>query len=92
MLRLYLKIDGLVDLLYPFSTREWKFDNSNTRQLWSSLNQEDREKFHFSLESFDWTNYLNNYYLGIRKYILHEDLSNVDKALSKHRKYDFIYL
>jgi len=79
-----------MDLLYEFTTRQWKFDNSNIRELWSLLSQDDRNVFWYSLEEFDWTSYLKIYFYGIRKHVLHEELSNVAEATEKNRKYDIL--
>jgi len=86
MLRMYAKTESMIDLLYNFSTKQWKFENKNSRELWSSLSKDDREMFRFSLEEFDWKPYIKSYYYGIRKHVLHEDLSNVEKATSKNRQ------
>jgi len=87
---MYAKTESMIDLLYEFSTRQWTFDNSNTRELWSSLSKDDRETFMFGLKEFDWKSYIKTYYYGIRKHILHEDLSNVEKASSKNQMYDIV--
>lgn len=87
MLKMYSKTEGMIDLLYEFSMRQWVFDNRNTRELWLSLSEFDRNEFRFSLKSFNWKSYIETYYHGIRKHILNEDISNVDKALSKNYKY-----
>lgn len=86
MLKMYVKTENMMDLLYEFTTRQWTFDNSNTRELWASLNQEDRSTFWYSLEDFDWKTYIKSYYYGIREHILHEDSSSIGKALTKHQK------
>jgi len=77
----------MADMFKVFTTSEWKFDNSNTRKLWELLDQEDRKTFWFGFEKFDWKSYTQTMVYGIRKNILHEDLSNISKALSKNRKY-----
>lgn len=87
MLKMYAKTENMVDLLYDFSTRQWKFDNKNTRQLWLSLSKDDRNMFQFSLKSFDWKSYIQSYYYGIRTHILHEDISNIENAISKNKRY-----
>ncbi|XP_029346252.1 fatty acyl-CoA reductase wat-like [Acyrthosiphon pisum] len=92
MLKIYKKIENMTDLLKDFTTCEWKFDNSNTRELWSSLSQEDRKTFWFSFEEFDWKSYIQCTVYGIRKHILHEDLSNTTRALSKNRKLFWLHL
>lgn len=83
-------MEYMTDLLHKFTSREWKFDNNNTRELWSSLSHEDRMTFMFSFEGFDWKLYMKIYYSGLRKYILGEDQSNIEEALAKNRRYDFI--
>jgi alcohol-forming fatty acyl-CoA reductase len=84
---MYAKTEKLTDTLSVFTTNEWKFDNSNTRKLWTLLSQEDRKTFHFNFEGIDWRLYIRLIVYGVRKHILHEDLNNITKALSKHRKY-----
>ncbi|KAL4090330.1 hypothetical protein QTP88_025189 [Uroleucon formosanum] len=86
MLKMYAKTENMIDLLYDFSTRQWMFDNTNSRKLWLSLSQHDQEKFRFSLQEFDWKPYIKKYYYGIRRHVLHEDLSNLKKATSKNRQ------
>lgn len=86
MLKMYTKTEHIMDLLYGFTTRQWTFDNSNIRELWSSLSQEDRNTFWYSLDKFDWKPYIKSYYYGIRKHILHEDLNNTRRALTKNKK------
>ncbi|KAE9538171.1 hypothetical protein AGLY_006143 [Aphis glycines] len=86
MLKMYSKTENTLDMLNEFLTREWFFDNENTKNLWLSLSKEDRNIFWFSLEKFDWKDYLKIYYFGVRKHILHEDLSNTKKAVSKNQK------
>lgn len=89
MLKMYRKAESTLDLLYTFTTKEWIFDNTNTKELWSLMSPEDRETFRYSLEEFDWQAYLKDFYHGVRKHILKEDLSNLKMAKSKNRKYDF---
>lgn len=87
---MYAKTECMIDLLYVFTTRQWNFDNSNTRELWSLLSQDDRNTFWYSLEEFDWASYIKVYFYGIRKHVLREELGNVDTATVKNRKYDIL--
>uniref|UniRef100_A0A2S2P2M9 Fatty acyl-CoA reductase n=1 Tax=Schizaphis graminum TaxID=13262 RepID=A0A2S2P2M9_SCHGA len=86
MLKMYAKTEKITDTLRVFTANEWKFDNSNTRKLWTSLSQDDRKMYCFNFEGFDWRLYTRNIVYGVRKHILHEDFNNISKALSKHRK------
>lgn len=78
----------MTDLLYKFTSKEWKFDNNNTRELWSSLSHDDRMTFWFSFEGFDWILFIKTYSSGVRKFILGEDQRNIEEALAKNRRYD----
>uniref|UniRef100_A0A2S2RAC3 Fatty acyl-CoA reductase n=1 Tax=Sipha flava TaxID=143950 RepID=A0A2S2RAC3_9HEMI len=86
MLKMYEKLELSIDMVKVFTMREWKFDNINTRKMWSSLRPEDRKTFYYSFEGFDWNSYMNIYFHGIRKHILKEDLNNIETALAKHKK------
>lgn len=86
MLKMYAKTEHMMDMLSTFSTRQWKFDSSNTKKLWSSLSEEDRQTFWYDLEEFKWSPYIKSFYYGIRKHILHEDVNNMKEALAKNRK------
>lgn len=79
-------MENMTNLLKIFMTCEWKFDNSNTRELWSRLGEEDRKIFRFSMDNFDWSCYLKRYLRGIKIHILHEDPDNMKEALVKNRK------
>lgn len=92
MLKMYAKTEVMLDLLQMFTTSQWKFHNNNTIELLSSLNTEDRKQFEFSLKKFDWEQYTKSYYYGLRKHILHEDLSNMVKAKSRSRKYVYLII
>ncbi|XP_001948211.2 fatty acyl-CoA reductase wat [Acyrthosiphon pisum] len=86
MLKMYAKTEFMTGLLHVFTTNQWKFDNSNTVKLLSSLSIEDRNQFEFGMVNFDWKSYTKSYYYGIRKHILQEEITNLDKAISKNWK------
>ncbi|VVC34012.1 Male sterility, NAD-binding,NAD(P)-binding domain,Fatty acyl-CoA reductase, C-terminal [Cinara cedri] len=86
LLKMYSKIESMMDLLYFFTTRQWTFDNSNTKELWLLLSEEDRSMFQYSFDKFDWNSYIEDNFYGIRKHILHEDISNISEAITKNRK------
>ncbi|XP_050421309.1 fatty acyl-CoA reductase 1-like [Adelges cooleyi] len=83
--KLYDKVGKLIHLLRPFTLNEWKFNNNNTRKSWCSLSREDQQLFPFSMHYFDWNQYINVFYHGIRKHILHEETDNIPMALRKNQ-------
>lgn len=85
-MKMYSKVEKILDSYYIFVTKEWKFDIRNTQELWLSMNQEDQSLFPFNMQGFDWKEYIKCYYYGIRKYLLREDLDNKIQAKAKSQK------
>lgn len=77
---LYERLANSMGLLEFFATNEWRFHNSNTRQLFEGLCEADQKTFNFSVDTIDWASYVHNYCLGIRQFILKEDIGNLDQA------------
>lgn len=86
MLKMYVKLENVLDMLNVFMLREWKFENSNTQKLWSTLSQEDRKQFWYSFDDFDWTMYMKSYIYGIKVHILRENGSSSKEALIKNQR------
>lgn len=63
--------------LEPFTTNSWDWTHGNMDKLWEELSQEDREIFPFDLRELDWSNFLETYVQGIRKYLFKEDPSTI---------------
>ncbi|CAG9857442.1 unnamed protein product [Phyllotreta striolata] len=80
LLRIQDKLDKAAVCLEYFATNEWRFDDENVRQLALTLSESDREEFCFDVAKIDWNNYLENYVLGIRRFIFKEDASTLPKA------------
>ncbi|KAG5682531.1 hypothetical protein PVAND_011878 [Polypedilum vanderplanki] len=73
---------GLKVLQY-YTTREWLFKNENFRKLRDDMNAIDQQRFYCDLSKIDYNDYILNYILGIRKFILNESLSSLPKARAK---------
>ncbi|XP_024936806.1 fatty acyl-CoA reductase wat isoform X2 [Cephus cinctus] len=80
MLKIYKKIHKYSMVTTYFSTNKWIFKNNNTRTLWETLNDEDRNIFFFSMDHFDWEDYMKKCVAGLRQYIFKDDLSTVPAA------------
>ena len=76
----YFKYGKLMELYSPFSTREWKFHDSNVTSLETSLSSEDKELFYFDLTQLQWTQYLADYVAGMRHFLLKEDINTAPAA------------
>ncbi|CAN7998460.1 unnamed protein product [Ixodes hexagonus] len=78
--RLYDKVKTNMDLFEYFTTTEWYFHNDNVRALQSEMSPKDKEEFDFDVRNLDWKEYLFNYCMGIREYLLNEDIASLPEA------------
>ncbi|XP_072762936.1 fatty acyl-CoA reductase 1-like [Anoplolepis gracilipes] len=74
--------------LKHFSFNEWKFDNTNSRALMSSMPFDDREAFSIDLSDVDIEKCIRNVIIGIKKYLLHEDMNRLDAAKTHCKRVD----
>lgn len=59
-----------LDVLEFYMNNSWKFDTENVYSLYNSLSNEDKIKFPFTMDFFDWQKYAEHYALGVRRYIM----------------------
>jgi len=86
MLKIYRKITKATNSLQFFTTREWKFSTSNVMELYSKLSLQDQRLFNFNIKEVDWPDYIGKYFLGMRKYVLKEDITTLPAARKRIRK------
>ncbi|KAG0410705.1 hypothetical protein HPB47_012189 [Ixodes persulcatus] len=79
----YKRIHRAMGMLEFFVTHEWTFAVDNLRLLMTELEGSDRQTFDFDIRTIDWVPYLENYILGVRKYVLKEDPSTIPAARKK---------
>lgn len=82
----YTKVHKLIEVLSYFSTREWKMTNDNVNFLWGRLTEADKQLFNFDLNSIDWQEYFRVHCVGIRQFILKEDMDTIPEAMKRRRK------
>ncbi|CAF1208333.1 unnamed protein product [Rotaria sordida] len=88
MVKLQEKISYLKLSLEYFAQNQWIFANQNSQLLQSQMNDFDRQEFSFNLTELNWPSYIRNYCIGIKKYLLKEDLQQ--SSIKKSSKYSFI--
>lgn len=74
------KLEKAAKCLEYFTTKEWNFKDDNVRKLCSSLSAEDKQKFDFDVRNINWESYIENYIIGIRKFIFKESPVSLPKA------------
>ncbi|XP_046335728.1 fatty acyl-CoA reductase 1-like [Haliotis rufescens] len=82
--RIFVKIQDrlwkAVTTLEFFTSREWKFDNSNIFMLLDKMSKSDRDTFDFDARHIDWPSYMESYCLGTKQFVLKEELDQLPKA------------
>jgi fatty acyl-CoA reductase len=76
---------GLKVLQY-YTSRKWDFKNDNFQSLYKELNDVDKKKFNFNFVEVQFKDFIRNYILGIRKYILKEKPEDLQKARNNLRR------
>ncbi|XP_009178728.3 fatty acyl-CoA reductase 2 [Papio anubis] len=67
-------------MLEYFLNRSWEWSTYNTEMLMSELSPEDQRVFNFDVRQLNWLEYIENYVLGVKKYLLKEDMAGIPEA------------
>jgi len=86
MLRVYDKLTKALSSLEFFTTHQWRFTTTGMLELHDKMSPEDQRLFNFSIKDVNWPNYIGKYCLGLRKYVLKQDLSTLPAARKHVRK------
>ncbi|KAK5650769.1 hypothetical protein RI129_001798 [Pyrocoelia pectoralis] len=87
MRKIYNKASKFCEVLKYFTFNEYKIINRNIANLWNSLNEKDRESFPFDLNQIDYYKAVKDTCLGIKLYVLKEDLNNVENEKRRYKKF-----
>ncbi|VDN57898.1 unnamed protein product [Dracunculus medinensis] len=78
--RMYGKVWRMVETLHYFTTRGWNFETNGLLEIWNSISDDDKQVFNFDVRQIDWDSYLFDYLMGIKRYILGENLEELPRA------------
>lgn len=82
----YRKIHKFSHILSYFSMNEWKFDDSNTENLYRSLNKADKDIYGFNIPVIEWNSYFSTYMKGVRMYLLKDPVETIPEGRSRFMK------
>ncbi|KAM3955063.1 fatty acyl-CoA reductase wat-like [Aphomia sociella] len=84
--KVYNKAWKITSVLSYFTTNEWFFTDNNTLELYQSLSRTDQDLFAFDSKVIDWKEMLLIWGVGIRRYIVKDDLRGTDiiPGISQH--------
>ncbi|RWS03756.1 fatty acyl-CoA reductase CG5065-like protein [Dinothrombium tinctorium] len=80
MVKVVNKMHNAFNLLEFFAQRQWSFPCNNLLAMYNSLPPKDRELFPMNVREVNWHAYSHDFYMGIRRHLLKEDDSNIEKA------------
>uniref|UniRef100_A0A8C7X5P0 Fatty acyl-CoA reductase n=1 Tax=Oryzias sinensis TaxID=183150 RepID=A0A8C7X5P0_9TELE len=86
MMRIFNRLHKAIGLLEYFSSQDWEWNSDNISMLMSQLTPEDRTMFNFDVRQLNWPEYIENYCIGTKKYVLNEDMSDIPAARQHLRK------
>ncbi|XP_063110555.1 fatty acyl-CoA reductase 2 isoform X3 [Cavia porcellus] len=70
----------MLSMLEYFVNHSWEWSTHNTEMLMSMLSPEDQRMFNFDVRQLNWLEYIENYVLGVKKYLLKEDMAGIPEA------------
>ncbi|CAK1592974.1 unnamed protein product [Parnassius mnemosyne] len=91
MLKLYNKVMKIAKILFYFSTQDWRFTDNNVREMWRSLSGADRAVFPFSISEMSWDYMTETFLLGIRVYLVKDDVSTLPEARKKWNRLYYMH-
>ncbi|KAG5314163.1 FACR1 reductase, partial [Acromyrmex insinuator] len=74
-----------------FSFHHWKYNNANRFTLMSLVPHDDIDSFSFDISNMDIKTYCKNSIIGAKKYLLHEDMNQLD-AVKAHNKRVYLFV
>jgi fatty acyl-CoA reductase len=75
--RLQEKISKAATILEFFTTHDWTYEFQNILNIEKEMSESDRKTFNIDVKEVDWKLYMDNYCLGIKRFLLKEDMSKV---------------
>lgn len=87
---LYQKVCKGLNSFQYFMTHEWLFRSNNALELLQELSPTDAELFDFDVRRLEWIPYFEGYMLGIRKYLLKVEDSELPEARKRLRRLNVV--
>jgi alcohol-forming fatty acyl-CoA reductase len=85
-LRIQRRISKAVSTLEFFTSKQWEFSNDNIYMLMKEMNDIDNKLFNIDVRYLHWSQYIEQYCLGTKKYCLKEDMSKMSQCRSQLKR------
>lgn len=90
MVKLYRRIESIYNVFVLVAIKPWIMKNEKFHVVKDSLIGEDKEVFDMDMSTIDWPDYIDICMRGGRKYLAHEDPSNIPYARRKAKIWWFV--
>uniref|UniRef100_A0A8C6XWN7 Fatty acyl-CoA reductase n=1 Tax=Naja naja TaxID=35670 RepID=A0A8C6XWN7_NAJNA len=91
MMKLFTRLEKAMSHLEYFTSHSWDWSSENANMLMKELNPKDKNLFSFDVCQVTWSEYIKNYCLGTKKYLLNEDMAGIPAARQYIRKLKTIH-
>ncbi|XP_028403978.1 fatty acyl-CoA reductase 1-like [Dendronephthya gigantea] len=82
----YVKLEKAMSTLEYFTKRGWTFKPQNYNMLLSELQGRDIQEFSFDVRRIEWHIYFRDFVIGIKKYLLKENPSDLSAAKKRFKR------
>ncbi|KAF7245346.1 Fatty acyl-CoA reductase 1 [Varanus komodoensis] len=86
MMKTITRLHKVMMLLEYFTSNSWDWNTDNVNMLMNQLGPEDKKAsnvyvaFNFDVRQLHWAEYMENYCMGTKKYVLNEEMSGLPAA------------
>ncbi|XP_033007971.1 fatty acyl-CoA reductase 1 isoform X4 [Lacerta agilis] len=80
MMKTITRLHKAMMLLEYFTSNSWEWNTDNVNMLMSQLSPEDKKTFNFDVRQLHWAEYMENYCMGTKRYVLNEEMSGLPAA------------
>ncbi|KAJ7329283.1 hypothetical protein JRQ81_015457, partial [Phrynocephalus forsythii] len=86
MMKLFHRLHKSMAFFEYFTSRTWEWSSDNMNMLMRQLSPKDKKLFCFDVRQLHWSEYIENYCVGTKKYLLNEDMAGIPAAKQHLRK------
>jgi fatty acyl-CoA reductase len=86
MLKVIKKANRTMAIVGYFVCIDWKVCGHNVADAFANLSKEEKLVFDCNLSDVDWDEYFEKFWLGLRKWIFHEELDNLQEARTRLKR------
>ncbi|XP_050358279.1 fatty acyl-CoA reductase wat-like [Nymphalis io] len=91
MLKFYSKVTKIAKILFYFSTQDWQFSDEGVQRMWARTSPSDQTVFPFHFGDMSWDYMAETFILGLRVYLVKDDLSTLPEARKKWNRLFYLH-